>query len=354
MVGYYLDFFKPRPLFPLKKFSGSAIVFWAYFFFFIGWIYTILIRSFEAQLSSLSQILISFDSCKTFGYALTIFAVLRRSASLGLLCLACVSLVLDLGLIIESTLLAPAFFLAGALCMVYVIETAKIPWKSMLLAMVILIPPYAHRTIHRADVVPGEGYVRGESRIRIGLERLRSDYLDWRWDYASAVAGEQLSTRLENATFLTNCINLHKAGKEFKHGETFWFLPLVLVPRIILPFKPKNDHGTALSEEYGLKDPQDYVTSINFPWMVEFYINFGGQGMVICSLCAGIFLRAVFNFTAMGRGDANLLVFTQMLKWLFNTESNITLIFGNLIQICFVWWIISRLAVRIERQPPAR
>lgn len=344
LVGYYCNLIRRKPLFnSQQRFEKVTLRRLIYWLLFVGWMYFMALRIWPVQINEVGRVIAILESCTTFGYALALLAILRKTASPLLLGVVCVSLVGDLFVIVSTTLMAGAVFLAASLCLVFVLEKGKLPWKTMIISFFLILPPYSGRMFHRFDVDQSMGGAPFITLLQKGLSSLWQDYADFEWRSGFTVMDVQLSTRLETASFLAHCINQHASGKEFKYGETFWYLPLVLVPRFILPIKPSNTQGGSLSEEYGLKGLESYDTSINFPWLVEFYINFGAWGMVLCSICVGVFVRSVFDLAGMGLGDLNLLLFVQLLHWIFAVESNVTLIFGNMLQICFVWWVISRL-----------
>lgn len=343
VIGYYRNWLKPSPLFAVSdRLSGSKLSKAAYAFFIIGWLYVVTSHFAHNQLMDLGRVTAIFENFTTFGYAFALLSLLRGHRSPLLIGAACVSLAGDLALIVASTLLAPAVTIAGALCLVYLVETRRVPWKMSVFAVIALLPPFLNRDLHRNDQFRQTDEGSLVQRIQLGLQTLEEDYTTWDWNGAMTGIEDQAGTRFETATFLAHCINRHESGKEFKHGYKFLALPLVLVPRTFFPWKPVNDSGSSLSEEYDLKDPYVFA-SINFPWLVEFYINFGAYGMVIAAFGAGLFVRGAFNMAAMGQGDWNLLIFVQLLRWLFNVESDVLLIFGNMLQVLIVWWVISRL-----------
>ena len=133
---------------------------------------------------------------------------------------------------------------------------------------------------------------------------------------------------------------MHKKGiKPFLNGETFYWLPLVPVPRVIFPAKPKNVMSTDVATEYGLRGEVS-IASINFPMLVEGYINFGFKGMVLMSLLFGIAYKWFASKFGFGVGDLNLIIVMNSVKQFTHAEGNITLVFGALIQVYLFWYVV--------------
>jgi hypothetical protein len=72
--------------------------------------------------------------------------------------------------------------------------------------------------------------------------------------------------------------------------ESYTFLPLLLVPRAVAPFKPPTSLGNEFGREYGLLAPNDFVTSENTPLQVEAWTNFGFEGLIVIALILGALL----------------------------------------------------------------
>jgi hypothetical protein len=69
--------------------------------------------------------------------------------------------------------------------------------------------------------------------------------------------------------------------------ESYTQLPLLLVPRVIVPFKPPTSLGNEFGREYGLLASDDFVTSQNTPLQVEAWANFGVEGLVLLAALFG-------------------------------------------------------------------
>ena len=67
----------------------------------------------------------------------------------------------------------------------------------------------------------------------------------------------------------------------------------MLIPRLLYPEKPAYLPGNVLGHRYDLVQPYDYITSINMPQLVEFYINFGPLALALGGILIGMLYRIV-------------------------------------------------------------
>ena len=63
------------------------------------------------------------------------------------------------------------------------------------------------------------------------------------------------------------------------NGETYFDIVYSLVPCIFWPNKPNKRTGNEFGQRYYILHSRDNVTSLNLPWLVEFYANFGWIGV---------------------------------------------------------------------------
>lgn len=72
--------------------------------------------------------------------------------------------------------------------------------------------------------------------------------------------------------------------------QSYIELPLVLVPRVLAPFKPKYTLANQFGRRYGLIGPEDYSTAVDTPIQVEAWANFGAPGLVVIAALVGAVL----------------------------------------------------------------
>ena len=115
-------------------------------------------------------------------------------------------------------------------------------------------------------------------------------------------------------------------------GGSYVSLVGALVPRVLWPDKPQKDLGQRFGHRYGYLASGNTSTSINFPWLIEMYANFGMAFMPVGGLIVGAILGLLGRWlnrpgqdgitTAMGIG---------LLVPLYNIESDFSLVYGGLI-----------------------
>ena len=114
-------------------------------------------------------------------------------------------------------------------------------------------------------------------------------------------------------------------------GETYKSLIGAFVPRALWPDKPMKTLGYAFGHRYGYLRDDDFTTTINFPFIIEFYANFASLGVLAGMFLVGLIYGAVERF--FNRPGQSILrsLFTMALTIpLVNVESDFSLVFGGL------------------------
>lgn len=131
------------------------------------------------------------------------------------------------------------------------------------------------------------------------------------------------------------------------NGATYASLPSAFVPRFLWPDKPVKDVGQRFGHRYGILDPDDRTTSINLPQLVEFYVNFGAAGVLCGMFVLGVGYRLLDQLlNGVGASDANVLVAAVVFSSMANIETDLSMIFGLVVQTTVVLVVVLRLARR--------
>ena len=132
---------------------------------------------------------------------------------------------------------------------------------------------------------------------RVGLffnllkTRVQTDGLD-----GAVAQGFQTSAgRSANLDLLADVIIRTPREVPYWGGETYLSLVGAFVPRVLWPDKPTKELGQAFGHCYGYVGTNDTNTSLNLPFLVEFYANFGIAGII-----GGMFLVG-FNHDVLQR-----------------------------------------------------
>lgn len=143
---------------------------------------------------------------------------------------------------------------------------------------------------------------------------------------------DRTKERSAAADMLADVIQRTPSPVPYWKGGSYVSLVGALVPRVLWPDKPQKDLGQRFGHRYGYLASGNTSTSINFPWLIEMYANFGMAFMPVGGLIVGAILGLLGRWlnrpgqdgitTAMGIG---------LLVPLYNIESDFSLVYGGLI-----------------------
>lgn len=131
------------------------------------------------------------------------------------------------------------------------------------------------------------------------------------------------------------------------NGQTYYSLIGLAVPRFLWPDKPTKELGQAFGHRYEYLHSSNLSTSINFPFLVEFYANFGGRGVLLGMLLVGLIYRVLDQLVNRpGQSALQSMFGVTLLLPMFLIESDFSLIFGGIpltgVALFFLWRTIAR------------
>jgi len=130
-------------------------------------------------------------------------------------------------------------------------------------------------------------------------------------------------------------------------GDSYRTLWTSFIPRILWPGKPQATIGQDFGHRYYLLQEYDKGTSINLPWLIEFYINFGILGVLSGMFFVGVFFRLLvqkLKFPVQARMEYALAV--AITFSLFYAESNFALMVGGMLPTFFMFIVLMHLLTR--------
>ena len=148
-------------------------------------------------------------------------------------------------------------------------------------------------------------------------------------------------SRIAYAVLFSAVVDRTPETVPYWNGETYKPLLSKVIPRAIWPDKPLEVIGGHFGHRYGFIQPTDTTTSVNLPWLIEMYANFGTWGVLVGMGLLGFlfaFLEMKFN-----RNEMSFLEFilgTTVLFRLINQESNFSLLFGNTVQVSLFLYLL--------------
>ena len=164
---------------------------------------------------------------------------------------------------------------------------------------------------------------------------------------AFSMGGDAAASRSAILDMLADVTRRTPRDIPYWRGTTYLSLIGVAIPRVLWPGKPEKRLGQDFGHRYTYIDARDMATSVNLPFMVEFYLNFGPIGVYLGMLLTGAFLRIVdFTLNRPGQDVLESLASAAILLPLLNIESDFSLIFGGV----FLNVVAMRILLRYLRE----
>lgn len=141
-------------------------------------------------------------------------------------------------------------------------------------------------------------------------------------------------SRTSYITIFSKVIEDTPSRVPYWNGETYIPLLTSYIPRFLWPDKPVSSVGNDFGQRYGYLKKTDKLTSLNLPWIVELYVNFGSYGVLMGMTLIGIFLA--FLDTKFNRKNTNFLelVFGATILFpLVYQESNFSVMVGAIFNL---------------------
>ena len=155
--------------------------------------------------------------------------------------------------------------------------------------------------------------------------------------------------RSANLDLLADVVRQTPMTVPYWNGETYLSLVGFAIPRFLWPGKPTKRLGQEFGHRYGYLHQVDRSTSINLPYLVEFYANFGEVGLVVGMLLVGVLYRLLESLVNRpGQSLASTVCGLVVLVPMFNIESDFSLVFGGLFLNGVALWGLLRVLERLE------
>jgi len=147
------------------------------------------------------------------------------------------------------------------------------------------------------------------------------------------------ATRLGHIFLMERVVGETPDNVPWANGATYTRLLTNLVPRALWPDKPRENLGNQFGREYGLLSSIENEMSLNFPWNVEMYANFGAAGAIVGMAIVGALLALLEMFFLAPRiVGASYAVGLAIAGPLFFQESNTSLMLGNVPAVILTMW----------------
>ena len=223
---------------------------------------------------------------------------------------------------------ASGLIVGVAVAMMFASVRRSIPWKMMALGTVALF-------ILRPAEVPYRMATWGGRMSDAGVVEKAQVFGDivYRIMFGGAVPPQALidmaSMRLAQFTVFGEVIADTPAIVQFWKGASLYPILFKPIPRFIMPEKPEELSGGWFGHRYGMITPENIVTSINLPQIVELYGNFGLVGVILGMFTFGLIYRLLIEmYVHPGMGLGALVGAVYVSSKVLDVGSATSLTFG--------------------------
>lgn len=243
-----------------------------------------------------------------------------------------------------------SLFLVGGLINIlavvfgYVIVSRRVPWVAMISLVILVTVLHAGKAEMRAK------YWELESTSGTGtsLAELPSIAVEWFGEGIYALShGLAGQSPLDRASLLQMVLMVESrtpSQVDFLNGETYSYLPSILVPRFIDANKPASQIGMdLLNIRYGLLTVEGVeTTAIGWGLIAEAYANFGYSGVIGIALLLGAFCGLLQSWSAKASiVSIPTLIGVASMMTLINIEADFIQVCTTLLQSCVSVLIFS-------------
>lgn len=156
---------------------------------------------------------------------------------------------------------------------------------------------------------------------------------------ASTSATQTAVRRISHTWLFAHVVEKSPEEIPFWGGQTYKPLFTAMIPRAIWPDKPQEITGGLFGKRYELLKPTS-LTSLNLPWHIETYVNFGISGVLIGMALIGAFLALLDKLlNAPGRRELEIGIGLGILIPLTFQDSNFSLMVGTLPQFVLCLYV---------------
>lgn len=250
----------------------------------------------------------------------------------------------------ESGLLGGVIFDITSLLYIYWYVFKRMPYLAIILFVILFLPFNYTKSEYRLYAWYGP-YAQENTFEKVGIHfNLLSEKFKTENVSVFFNGWQSLIRRLDLISQFSKCIDLTPEIIPFWKGYSLRPLLTAPIPRFVMPWKSVENMGQEFGHRYGLLDPTDFGTSMNLPILDELYINFGLAGIIMGMFIIGFLYRCLYKLI----NYENLNIFVAsigiVIFWVIqNISSNISLLFGNLIEYIIILYLIFLILQGIEK-----
>ena len=232
-----------------------------------------------------------------------------------------------------------------SLLLVYWTLRGRIPWKTVLLAGLLVTLLLAAKGDYRALVWYSPLSTSNVLEKTVLYVRLIAEYATGRakaYEKSFEIVARRFSQHgLMNLAWV---VQLTPETVPFWGGETYESLLWAAVPRFLWPTKPQATWGQEFGHRYGLLYRSDRTTAYNMGQLVEMYANFGVVGVIVGMFLLGLIYRLVYELFGTrsqdeGRLLVSIIIFTNLLGGM---DFDSSVVFGSFVTVLVALVIFAR------------
>lgn len=274
---------------------------------------------------------------------LSLLALNRKLSYLNLVIFA-FAVVFVLANLLLSGSLAPIVLFLIFLGIIYWNKKRSLPWMCIVLCLLIAFILNPIKSKFRDNTwYAQDGAITYYDKALLLVRVLQEHYADS--SVLEKVSSDKgIVYRLAHISTFAYVAAVTPHAVPYWSGDSYHTLWTSFVPRIFWPGKPQSTIGQDFGHRYGLLQTYDMGTSMNLPWIIEFYANFGLWGVFIGMFSVGIFFRLLLQKlkVPVDYPIEHVLAITITFS-LFFAESNFALMVGGIFPIFIVFMVFIRL-----------
>jgi|GEM_PF-2023632 len=165
---------------------------------------------------------------------------------------------------------------------------------------------------------------KGKLFIELAINNREEQYID-----EEAAVNSNIS-RIANIAIFSKVVDDTPRIVPYWNGKSYLSLFTKFIPRIIWSNKPEETIGVEFGQRYHFISHFNNQTSVNLPWLVELYANFGGVGVLIGMSFFGILLALIDRvFNGYDMNLVEIVLGISVTVSLILQESNFSLMIGR-------------------------
>jgi hypothetical protein len=224
----------------------------------------------------------------------------------------------------------------------------RVPWATLAVSVLLVFGLNAVKMEYRRQLErrtsDQEGIV---AKARWFADVVLESYLEPNPSMQVSTVVASAVNRVDHLALFAYVVETTPSMVEFWEGTTYQSFLTSFVPRVLWPDKPIASLGNEFGRRYHILHGSNYSTSVNLPWLPEFYVNFGDWGVVLGMTLVGAAFRFLVQKLANPRATLVEYVFGLTLIFqLFYAESNLALMWGGLFLSFLAFYTVLRLAGR--------